>query len=107
VQTAEGERETRACGRQRLESERRQNAGRSAIPWIRNDERRAGVQGVKIESLLALPVHGRQVYSRRSCGACGGEVATGVMRTSCLKASAAAKSNSCSPSSATAFRSVV
>src|SRR5438309_7753063 len=83
VETAEGERETRACRRQRLESKRRQYAGRSDIPWIRNDERRAGVQGAKIESLLALSVHCRQVYWRRICGACGGEIATGVMRTSC------------------------
>ena len=58
VQTAEGEREARACRRQRLESERREYSGRAHIPRIWNDEGLAGVQCPKLERFLVLSVHG-------------------------------------------------
>ena len=57
VQTAEGEREARACRRQRLESERRQHSGRAGIPRVWDDEGRAGVQCPELEGFLLLSVH--------------------------------------------------
>ena len=72
VQAAEGERETRACRRQRLESERRQHASGACIPRIWDDEGLAGMQCPKLEGLLLLSVHGLTLAAKlRGLWRCG------------------------------------
>jgi hypothetical protein len=54
VEPAERECETRACRRERLEAELRQDARRARVPRVRNDEWFAFVEGS--EGLRFLPL---------------------------------------------------
>jgi hypothetical protein len=54
VEPAERECESRACRRERLEAELREDARRARVPRVRNDERLAFVEGS--ESLRFLPL---------------------------------------------------